>query len=77
MLIQKERYATSTDSSINYRLSQPFTALKLLKKLSYEEVNDAVMDLNMVEIDQLLGKIFKAVVSLKVSCEHRKLPFLF
>jgi len=37
------------------RLSQPFTVLKLLKKLSYEEINDAVLDLTMVEVDQLLG----------------------
>eukprot|EP00088_Acartia_fossae_P063260 TRINITY_DN76_c0_g2_i1.p1 TRINITY_DN76_c0_g2~~TRINITY_DN76_c0_g2_i1.p1 ORF type:complete len:663 (-),score=82.73 TRINITY_DN76_c0_g2_i1:81-1784(-) len=41
------------------RLSQPFTALKLLKKLKYDEISEAVQDLDMAEIDQLLGYTVK------------------
>jgi len=37
------------------RLSQPFTALKILKKLNYSEMEEAVLCLDSAEVDQILG----------------------
>ncbi|XP_023345007.1 transducin beta-like protein 3 [Eurytemora carolleeae] len=41
------------------RLSQPFTALKILKKLNMEEMEKAVLSLDNASIDQLLGYTVK------------------
>lgn len=37
------------------RLSQPFTALKVVKKITYDQIQEAILNLNFAEIDQLLG----------------------
>merc|ERR1711874_727643 len=36
------------------RLSQPFTCLKIVKQLEYEQLKDAVLSLNNPSLDQLL-----------------------
>jgi len=41
------------------KLSQPFTALKILKKLSQEEIEEAVLSLDNAGLDQLLGYTVK------------------
>jgi len=41
------------------RLSQPFTALKVLKKLDYDQMQDAVLELDNATLDQLLGYTVK------------------
>ena len=38
------------------RLSQPFTALKIIKKVEYPVLEESILSLDMPAIDQLLGK---------------------
>jgi len=56
-LIVSKQYSKALKLAL--RLSQPFTALKMLKKLKYEEITEAVIGLNMPEIDQILGYAVK------------------
>jgi len=56
-LIAAKQYSQALKTAL--RLSQPFTALKLLKKIDYDDIHEAVVDLDMVEIDQLLGYTVK------------------
>ena len=37
------------------RLSQPFTALKILKLISYDEMEEAILSLDKPALDQILG----------------------
>jgi hypothetical protein len=39
------------------RLSQPFTALKIIKKVEQSVLEEAILSLDMPTIDQLLGQL--------------------
>jgi len=56
-LIASKQYSKALKMAL--RLSQPFTALKMLKKLKYEEITEAIVGLNMPELDQILGYAVK------------------
>ena len=56
-LLQEKKWGAAVRLAL--RLSQPFTALKIIKKLSREDLQAAVDSLDSTGLDQLLGYTVK------------------